>query len=77
MRHTKFKHAKLLDVSDERNAGNPIMVTTAYGWAFDPSEDHCSASHVKGFDTVRELRGYLKWLKPCPCLRCTSLGKDA
>jgi len=77
MRPTKFRHAKLLDVSDERNAGDPIMVTTAYGWAFDASEDHNSASHVKGFDTVRELRGEIKWIEPCHCLRCTSKGRDA
>jgi hypothetical protein len=73
----RFTHPKLIDISDEHRMGNPIMVATNYGWAFDPSPDHCSALHVRGFDTVRELRAAIKTIKPCPCLRCSSLGKDA
>jgi hypothetical protein len=72
-----MKHPKVLDWSDERRMGNPIMVTTAYGWAFEPADDHESACHVRGFDNVREFRSYAKWIKPCSCLRCTSFGKEA
>lgn len=68
---------RILDWSDERSMGNPIMVTLAYGWAFDPSEDHNSASHVRGFDNAKEVKRELRWVKPCHCLRCTSKGKEA
>jgi len=52
-----------------------LLITTAYGWAFDPDEDENSASHVKGFDTAKDARAELKWIKPCSCGRCTRAGK--
>jgi len=70
-----MKHAKILHWDDERRYGNGFMITTAYGWAFDPDEDENSASHVKGFDTAKDARAELKWIKPCSCGRCTRAGK--
>lgn len=69
-------HPKILHWDDERSFGNGHIITTAYGWAFDPSEDHNSACHVKGFDTAAEVRAALKWVEPCQCLRCTSKGNE-
>lgn len=54
-----------------------ICVVTAYGWAFDPSEDHASACHVHIYPTAREARSEIKHIRPCTCLRCTSKGKEA
>lgn len=68
---------RTLDVSDERNLGDGIFVTTAYGLAFDADEDECAASHVRSFGNVREARRALRWVEPCKCLRCSSLGKLA
>ena len=73
---TKMKHKKVLDWSDERRQGNGIMVTTAYGWAFEPDNDHNSACHVHGFDNAKEARARLRWAQPCKCLRCTTLGHE-
>jgi hypothetical protein len=66
---------KVLHWDDERRYGNGYMVTTDYGWAFEPDEDHNSACHIRGFDTAKEARAYLKWVRPCNCLRCTSRGE--
>ncbi len=71
-----MKHLRVLHWDDERSYGNGYIITTAYGWAFEPSEDHNVAEHVKGFDTAREAKAELKWLRPCKCLRCTSKGKE-
>jgi len=71
-----FKHKKVLHWDDERPYGNGYIVTTGYGWAFEPHEDHNNACHVRGFDTAREARADLKWVEPCSCLRCTSKGKE-
>ena len=65
-----MKHKKVLHWDDERSYGNGFMVTTAYGWAFDPDPDECAASHVRGFDTAKDARAALKWVKPCECGRC-------
>lgn len=54
-----------------------ICVVTAYGFAFDPSEDAGSACHIHIFENSRVARSELKYIKPCPCLRCTSHGKEA
>lgn len=66
-----MKHAKILHWDDERRYGNGFMITTAYGWAFEPDADENAASHVKGFDKAAEARAELKWIKPCSCGRCT------
>ena len=70
-------HPKVLHWDDERSFGNGHIVTTAYGWAFDPDPDHNSAGHVAGFDTVKDAIRALRWARPCSCLRCTSKGKEA
>jgi len=71
-----FRHPKVLHWDDERSYGHGFLVTTAYGFAFDPDPDSNNALHVRGFDTAREARKALKWVAPCPCLRCTSRGKE-
>jgi hypothetical protein len=54
-----------------------ICVVTAYGWAFEPSEDAGSAMHVHIYSNAKEARAVLKYIQPCTCLRCTSHGKLA
>jgi hypothetical protein len=66
-----MKHKKILHWDDERSYGNGFMITTAYGWAFDPDPDENVASHVRGFDTAKDARSKLKWIKQCHCARCT------
>ena len=68
---------KVLHWDDERSFGNGYIVTTAYGYAFEPDDDHNSACHVRGFDKASEARAALKWVRECKCLRCTSHGKEA
>lgn len=71
------QHPKVLDWSDERSCGDPIMVTIAYGWAYDPDPDFRSASHVRGFDNAKEFLKAAKDIAPCNCLRCSSKGQKA
>lgn len=52
-------------------------MVSAYGWAFEASDDASSALHNSSFPTKREALASRKWLKPCKCLRCTSKGKLA
>lgn len=54
-----------------------ICVVTGYGWAFEPDDDHNCAGHIHIYANSREARAELKWIRPCGCLRCTSLGKAA
>jgi hypothetical protein len=67
---------RVLELEYERPDRHWWMVT-AYGWAFDPSEDSNDALHNKSFATKREALADRKWIAPCPCLRCTSKGKKA
>jgi hypothetical protein len=63
--------SRVLDWSDERRAGDGIIVTLANGWAFEPSSDQNAACHVRGFDTVTAAKaGVSKEAKPCSCGRC-------
>ena len=63
--------SRVLDWSDERKAGDGIIVTLAPGWAFEPSLDERSACHVRGFDTIGAAKaGVSKKAKPCECKRC-------
>ncbi len=62
--------ARILDWSDERRAGDGIIVTLANGWAFEPSSDQNAACHVRGYDTVTEARRAGAEAKPCTCGRC-------
>jgi hypothetical protein len=71
-----FKHPKVMHWDDERSFGNGFMVTTSYGWAFDPDPDHNAACHVRGFDTARDARAELKWVQRCSCLRCATRGHE-
>jgi len=66
-----MKHRKILHWDDERQYGNGFMITTAKGWAFYPDPDENIAEHFKGFDTAKEARAELKYIKPCTCKRCT------
>lgn len=68
----KKYRARVLDWSDERRSGNPIMVTLAYGWAFWASENANSAEHVRGFDTAAEAYARIKNAQRCKCSRCIS-----
>ena len=68
--------ARVLELEYERPDDHWWMVS-AYGWAFDPDDDHNSALHNKSFATKREALAARKWIEPCKCLRCTSQGKEA
>jgi hypothetical protein len=56
---------------------NELCVVTSYGYAFEPNNDHNMALHSHIYSTAKEARAELKDIKPCPCLRCKSLGKLA
>jgi hypothetical protein len=64
------RHARVIDWSDERSCGNPIMVTLTYGWAFDPADDESVALHVRGFSNVHDAMRAIRKSEPCPCGRC-------
>ncbi len=66
------KNRKVLEWEREPDG---ICVVTAYGWAFEPSEDQNSAGHIHIFENSRVAKAELKWIRPCPCLRCTSNGQ--
>lgn len=67
---TEQRHSRILDWSDERAVGDPIMVTLVPGWAFDPAEDESAAGHVRGFNTVKEAMAGVRAARPCRCGRC-------
>lgn len=54
---------------DERDLGNPIMITLMYGWSFD--DDPLQATHVAGFDTPSAARLGIASARPCDCKDCT------
>ena len=63
---------RVLDWSDERGFGNPIMVTLAYGFAFDDNDADNLACHVSGFETRSKAAAAIKAVQPCACSRCRS-----
>jgi hypothetical protein len=65
------RHKKILDWSDERAIGNPVMVTLAQGFAFADNNRDDAARHVRGFDTVKEAMHEVRAAAPCTCNRCT------
>jgi hypothetical protein len=69
------RHKKILDWSDERGAGNSIIVTLIRGFAFEPNEDERAALHVRGFDAVKDAMNEVRAAKPCPCGRCKGEGE--
>ncbi|MET0710198.1 MAG: hypothetical protein ABWY82_25650 [Tardiphaga sp.] len=69
-----LKNKKVLEWEREPDG---ICVVTAYGWAFDPDQDHTQAGHVHIYPTAKQARDELKEIRPCICLRCTSHGKLA
>ena len=54
-----------------------ICVVTGYGFAFEPDDDHNAACHIHIYANSKEAHAEIKDIRPCKCLRCTSLGKDA
>jgi hypothetical protein len=64
-------------VREWQREADGICVVTEYGYAFDPSEDHNSAGHIHIYENSKVARSELKYIQPCNCLRCTSMGKDA
>lgn len=69
------RHRKILDWSDERDAGNSIIVTLIRGFAFEPHTSERIALHVRGFDTVKDAMTEVRAAKPCPCARCKGEGE--
>lgn len=62
----------VMDWDDGRKFGDPIMVTTVFGLAFDAGDDLTDGSHVCGFDAVADAKLGLarKRLQKCSCPRC-------
>lgn len=62
----------VLDWDDGRKYGDPIMVTTTFGWAFEAGDEDFDGTHVASFDTVKDAkRGTTKKaLQQCDCPRC-------
>lgn len=81
-RNTHPRGPKVLHWDDERKGGSlfgggKIVVTTSYGFAFEPHEDWRTAEHVRGFDTVKEAQQALRHrVRPCTCWRCESCGAE-
>lgn len=61
---------KILDWSDERRMGNPIMVTLVRGFAYYDNNHDDAAAHVRGFDTVKDALKAVRQAEPCNCNRC-------
>jgi hypothetical protein len=61
-----MKNEKIMFWDDERNIGNSLIVTLAYGWKFAAYDDE----HVRGFDTIREAKQAVREAKPCECVDC-------
>lgn len=62
------KLAKVVDHwDDERNIGNGIiiMIKSGFRWKFD---DH--GTHVRGYDTVKEIVDELRSVVKCDCEEC-------
>jgi len=67
---------RLVDWSDERRTEGRYFLATAYGWAFEPSDNEDIALHCKSFGTRKEAFDYvMKYVKPCSCGRCIR-GKE-
>jgi len=64
------RHAKVLDWSDERRYGDPIMVTLAKGSAYEDNDVDGVACHVRGFSSVKEAMAGVRAAAPCSCGRC-------
>ena len=64
------RHSKILDWSDERYMGNPIMVTLIKGVAYYDNNHDDSACHVRGFETVKQAMKEVRAAASCSCSRC-------
>jgi hypothetical protein len=63
----KYKLNVARDV-DSDEPGNYILNLPA-GWQF--AHDPLDVSHVRGYDTMRELRADARdWVVPCACAEC-------
>lgn len=71
------RHKKILDWSDERSYGNPIMVTLIQGFAYQDNNVDDQALHVRGFETVAAALKEVRAAKPCGCNRCTGPATQA
>lgn len=48
-----------------------VIITTAYGYAFEPNPDERVAEHVRGFDLWEQARNVVRQqARPCECQRC-------
>lgn len=56
---------RLLHWDDERNIGNCILLTLAYGWRSPSSESHTIAA-----DNIKDAVSELRTTEPCSCDEC-------
>lgn len=64
--------SKVLYWDDERSIGNSLIVTLKSGWRFNtgPLLRPDDATHVEGFDTVREANAAVAKAVKCECYEC-------
>jgi len=59
----KYKLNVKRDVDEDGSAG--YILNLPYGFRFDEDGDH-----VKGYDSMKELRADLKFIEKCECKEC-------
>lgn len=62
--------AKILHWDDERSIGNSIIVSLKDGFKFNYDVENDNATHVMGFDTVKEAVAELRGVFKCSCKEC-------
>ena len=61
---------------DERKMGNSLIVTLTGGWRFDYDTENPNATHVMGFDTLKDAKNSVRESVPCACIACSNLVQD-
>jgi hypothetical protein len=59
----KSLHGRVAHWDDERDLGNSLMVTLAYGW-------HMGDGHIIGADTIKEAVQAVRDAEVCTCDEC-------
>ena len=62
--------AKVLYWDDERNIGNSIIINLNHGFKFNHDVHAENATHVMGFDTIKETVTELRSVIKCSCKEC-------
>lgn len=60
---------------DERDMGNSLIVSLRPGYKFNHDVNFLNATHVLGFDTVKEAISELRDCIVCACKQCAPAGE--